>query len=260
MPFLICHKIFKRLLSIFLLISSLFLHSQIVNIENLRKDKDTIGWSGYVSLEFNLEKNRNRILGLSNQLRVQYKGKKNIVFLIHDMDFKEVNSVSIVNNATQHLRFSRILSPKISFESFLQSQVDQISEIKLRALIGSGFRFNVYQSEKYNFSIGTTVMFEYENSKEEILDDIHRDFRNSTYFSFKIHPNKNVSIISANYFQPRLDMFSDYRILSETSLLFTIIKNLKFTTTFTYLFDRFPATSAVKEQYKLSNGLVYFFK
>jgi len=223
MQFQAYHNILKRLLSIFILLSSLFLHSQIVNIENLRKEKDSIGWSGYARLEFNLEKNRNRILGLSNQLRVQYKGKKNTIFLVHDMDFKEVNAVSIVNNTTQHLRFSHTISPKVSYEAFLQSQSDRISEIKLRVLVGTGFRFNVYKSEKAKFFLGSTIMFEYENSTEEILDDIHRDFRNSTYLSFKINPNKNVSIISSNYFQPRIDMFSDYRIFSQPHFLIFLI-------------------------------------
>ncbi len=253
------HNILKKILFIMLLISSIFSQSQIVNIENLRKEKDSIGWSGHASLEFSVEKNRNRILAFSNQLKLQYEAKKSTFFLIHDMDFKEINSVSIINNSTQHLRFSHPLSQKISYEAFLQSQSDRISEIKLRILVGTGLRYNVYKSEKSEFFLGTTIMFEYEDSNEELLDDIHRDIRSSNYFSFKINPNKNISIVSANYFQPRMDQFSDYRILSETSLLFTIIKNLKFTTSFTYLFDRFPATNAVKEQFKLTNGLVYFF-
>lgn len=259
MQFQRCHNIFKRLLFIFLVFSSFFLQSQIVNIENLRKEKDSIGWSGYANLEFDVEKNRNRILGLSNQLRVQYKTKKNTIFLIHEMDFKEVNSASIVNNTTQHLRFSHKISSKVSYEAFLQSQTDKISEIRLRVLLGTGFRFNLYKSEKADFFLGTTVMFEYEDSNEELLDNIHRDVRNSNYFSFRFTPNKNITIVSASYFQPRVDNFSDYRVLSETSLLFTIVKNLKFSTSFSYLFDRFPATNAVKEQYELSNGLVYFF-
>ncbi len=259
MPFQHYHNIIKRMLLIFILMSSVFLHSQIVNIENLRKKKDTIGWSGHVLLEFNLQKNRNRILAFSNQLRLQYKGKKSTWFLINDMDFKEVNGSDIVNNSTQHLRFSHTITPKISYEAFIQSQSDEISEIKLRALVGTGLRFNLHKSTVFNFFLGTTVMFEYEDSVDDINDNIHRDIRNSIYASFKLKLKDNISIVSTNYYQPRMDMFSDFRILSETSLLFTIIKNLKFTTSFSYLFDSFPATNAVKEQFELSNGLVYFF-
>jgi len=259
MQFLHYKNIFQRLLLIFTLGSSLFLQSQIVNIENLRKEKDSIGWSGHASLEFSIEKNRNRILAFSNQLKVQYKAKKSTLFFINDLDFKEINDATIVNNSTQHLRFSHPISKKVSYEAFLQLQTDKISEINLRALVGSGFRFSLHQSEKSNFFLGTTLMFEYEDSLEELLDDIHRDVRSSNYLSFKIHPNKNITIVSASYFQPRIDKFSDYRILSETSLIFTIAKNLKFTTSFNYLFDAFPATNAVKEEFELSNGLVYFF-
>lgn len=252
-------NIVQRVLLVFILMSSSFLYCQIVNIENLRKDKDTIGWSGNISLDFNIEKNRNRIVAFSNQLRVQYKTNKSTWFLINDMNFKEVNTTDIVNNSTQHLRFSHTLSPKISYEAFLQSQADEISEISLRALLGTGLRFRLYTAETINFFLGTTIMFEYEDSKEELENIIHRDIRNSIYVSFKVHLKNNISIVSTNYYQPRMDMFADFRILSETSILFTIIKNLNFSTSFSYLFDSFPATNAVKEQFKLSNGLVYFF-
>ena len=253
------HNIFKRLLMLFLSISSFSLLAQIVNIENLRQEKDSIGWSGHAQIQFSVQKNQNRILELSNELRIQYKGKKSLWFFINDLNFKEINGDDIVNNNLQHLRFSHTLSQKISFESFFQSQADRISEIELRILLGAGLRFNLYDSEKSKFFLGTTLMFEHENSTDELFGDIKNDIRNSTYFSFKLKLNENINIVSSNYYQPKLEDFSDFRILSETLLLFKVVKNLKFTTSFTYLFDAAPATNVVEEQFKLSNGLVYFF-
>ena len=253
------HNILTRLLFIFILGSSLFLKAQIVNIENLRHEQDSIGWSGHARLDFELEKNNtSKIFDFSNQLRLQYKGKKSLWFLIHDMEIKEVNTTEIKNNSTQHLRYSYELSPKISYEAFLQSQSDKVSEIKLRALVGTGLRFNLHQTKKYKFYLGTTLMYEHENSVDEI-ENVHNDIRTSTYFSFKIKANNNIALASSNYVQPLINDFSDFRILSETVVLFKIFKNLKFTTSFNYLFDAFPVKSVARVQYKLSNGLIYFF-
>ncbi len=258
MQFRYCHKGFKKL---FLLLSmfGFSAFSQIVNVENLRQEKDTIGWSGHAKVNFTVQKNQNSIVEFSNELRIQHQGEKSLWLFINDIKFKEINAADIVNNNTQHLRFSHTLSSKTSFESFFQLQTDRVSEIKTRALLGSGLRFNLYNCKKHKVFLGTTVMYEHENSTDEVFGDIKNDIRNSIYLSFKLKPTENINIISANYFQPKMEHFSDFRILSETLLLFKIVKNLKFSTSFTYLFDSFPATNVVKVQFKLANGLVYFF-
>lgn len=248
----------KSIFSLFIFVNSYCITAQIVNVENLRHDIDSLGWSGHARLDIELEKNNtSRILNFTNQLRIQYRNEKNLWFLIHDMSFKEINTNEITNNSTQHLRYSRTLSSKFSYEAFLQSQTDKISEIKLRALVGNGVRYNLYASKKYKFFLGVTLMYEHENSVDDI-ENVHNDIRNSNYFSLKVQPNSNISLVSSNYFQPLVTQFSDYRILSESSILFKIFKKLKFITTFYYIYDSFPVTNVVKEQFKLTSGLIYF--
>ncbi|WP_034228834.1 DUF481 domain-containing protein [Aquimarina pacifica] len=235
------------------------MQAQIVNVENLRHEIDSTGWSGHVRLDGQLEKNNtSRILNFSNQLRLQYKREKSVWFLIHDMSFKEINATEIINNSTQHLRYSHELSSRVSYEAFLQSQSDKVSEIKIRALAGTGLRFNLYNAKKYKFFLGVTMMYEYENSVDDI-ENVQNNIRSSNYVSFKIKPNDNISLVSSNYFQPLIDYISDYRILSETAIMLKIVKNLKFITTLYYIFDSFPVTNVAKEQYKLTSGLVYSF-
>jgi len=246
-------------LCFFLLLNAVLLNAQIINVENLRHDIDSIGWSGHVRLGLDFERNNTSdIFNFSNQLRLQYKNKKSLWFLIHDMDYKEVNSNEIKNNSTQHLRYSYTMSDRMSYEAFLQSQSDAISEIKLRALVGTGVRFSLYEVENYKFFWGQTMMYEHENSADDI-EPVQNNIRNSTYVSFKLKPNENLSLVSTNYYQPLYNQFSDYRFLSESSLLFKVVKNLKFMVTFYYRYDSFPVTNVAKEQFKLTNGLIYFF-
>ena len=101
----------------------------------------------------------------------------------------------------------------------------------------------------------------YESEKNE--DDFntkHKDWRNSSYFSFSLYFNKKTSLVSTTYYQPRLNFFSDYRISHQSSLKFEIAKNLSYKTSFNYNYDAFPVLGIPKEDVSISNGLVYRFK
>jgi len=102
-------------------------------------------------------------------------------------------------------------------------------------------------------------MYEYEESKTTNQNIYLRDFRGSMYFSFSMYPTPNIAIVGTTYYQPLLDTLKDYRISSETSVSFKIIKNLSFLTTFVYMYDAFPVINIPKTQYQLTNGIVYTF-
>jgi len=248
----------KKLGLLLIFMSSFFLEAQIINIENLRRVTDTTGWSGYTKLNIKLTKNTNKIFAFSNRIRVQHKKEKQLWLFINDLDFSEANGNKLVNRHSQHVRYNYKFTPKVTWEAFIQSQADEISDIKFRGLLGSGLRFKLSKSEKYKFYVGCLLMFEHENSNSE-TSIIHNDWRNSSYFSFSLYPKKNIRIVSTSYFQPRIDLFSDYRISSQTTLAFKVLEKLSLTTTFTYLYDKYPVEGIVKEQYRLTNGLVYSF-
>ena len=75
-----------------------------------------------------------------------------------------------------------------------------------------------------------------------------------------MYPTDNISIISTSYYQPNMDKLKDYRLSSNSSFLFKIVKNLAFKTTFNYFFDAFPVTVDIPNtQYELTHGLLYTF-
>lgn len=241
-----------------LILSSFLTQSQIINIESLRKVTDTVGWSGHIRLKTNITKNKNRIFDISNNIRLQYKKGKNLWLFINNIDFKEANSKSLVSRNGQHLRHNYRLGKRTVLETFVQRQVDEISFIKNRFLIGNGLRFKLSKLENYKFYFGSLIMYEYEHSEADVTN-YYNHWRNSSYISFSLYPTENITIVSTTYFQPRLDKFNDFRLSSQTSIVLKIIKNLAFTTQFTYQFDSFPVFSVPKEQYKLTNGILYSF-
>lgn len=249
-----------RFISLILLFTVTNGFAQVINVETLRKASDSAKWTGSVSLDVSLIKNTNDIFRIANKAHVQYNDKINLWLFVNDLNFQKVEDNSLVNRGTQHLRYNRRISERVKWEAFAQAQYDAVSQIDFRGLIGTGPRFKLSQNDNYRFYLGTLIMYEYERADIEIIDRVHKDIRASTYLSFSMYPTKTLSIISTNYYQPKIDSFKDYRFSSNTSLLFEIYENLAFKTNFNFFHDAFPVSSDIpKTQYELTNGLLYTF-
>ena len=233
--------------------------AQIVNVESLRQISDTSTWSGGISLDMSLIKNKRQIFTLKNRSRVQYQKNRHLALFINDFSFKEVDTKKIINKGIQHLRYNYKLKHRMALEAFTQSQHDAISNIKFRGLMGSGPRFKLSPSEKYRLYLGTLIMYEYEEIEELSAVVIHRDFRSSSYFSCSLYPSDRLAIVSTTYYQPKLNQWSDFRISTETSLALPLHKNLAYKATFALNYDRFPALGVPDTQYEFTNGLIYTF-
>ncbi|MDG5492442.1 DUF481 domain-containing protein [Psychroserpens sp. SPM9] len=234
--------------------------SQVVNVETLRKASDSAKWTGSVSLDLSLIKNKNDIFRIANKAHIQYNDKTNLWLFVNDLNLQKIEGNSLVNRGTQHLRYNRKVSSRIKWEAFVQAQYDAISEIDFRGLLGTGPRFKLSEHENYRFYLGTLIMYEYEKASNVISDRVQKDVRGSAYLSFSMYPTETISIISTSYYQPRIDAFSDYRFSSNTALLFEVFKNLAFKTNFNYFYDAFPVSSSIpKTQFELTNGLLYSF-
>jgi len=96
---------------------------------------------------------------------------------------------------------------------------------------------------------------------EEVIDpsELNNHHRMSTYFSFELKPQPSVSFLSTTYVQPRIDQWSDYRILNENKFNLSITENLQFSIRFQLTYDSRPPLEVPSLTYNLSNGLKYNF-
>ncbi len=234
-------------------------NAQVINVETLRKVTDSAKWTGSVSLDASIIKNKNNIFKVANKAHIQYNNKKNLYLFVNDLKFEKLEGASFVNKGTQHFRYNRKVSDRIKMEAFLQAQYDAISEIDFRGLAGFGPRFKLYGNNNYRFYLGTLVMYEYEKASEIENEIVRETMRGSAYVSFSMYPTDYLSIISTSYYQPKLSRFKDYRLSTDTSILFKIIETLAFKTTFSYNFDAIPVATIPRTQYELTNGLLYTF-
>jgi hypothetical protein len=232
--------------------------AQIVNIETARMQSDTTGWMGSMGAELALTKNVKEVFSANVDAHLQYKTKKSLYLILASYGFLKGDGESLINNTFFHIRYNYKLSPVVRWEVFTQLQQNVISNIKYRFLFGTGPRFKILSTKLIRLYAASLMM--YEEEKEQTSPAIlHTDFRNSSYVSFTITPNKQVEIISTTFFQPLLNDLGDYRILNQASLRVKAGKKLGIRINWNYLNDSKPAAGIPSVNYTLSTGMDYNF-
>jgi len=233
--------------------------AQILNAEALRKVTDTTGWSGTMSARFALKRNVNDFIVLGADFHLQYKQENHLWLLKNDYNLEKIQGNRFENSGITHLRHNYRFKPRIAWEAFLQGQYNKVNLIGFRALAGTGPRFKLTNSEKYKFYLGLLTMFEYEEVSDDITP-IQRDIRGSTYLSFSLYPTEHITLVSTTYYQPKYAAFGDYRISNQSSLLVGLFSNFALKTTYSFIFDTFPAVGIPKSQYDFQTGFAYSFE
>ena len=229
--------------------------AQVVNIERQRISADSTGWFGSAHMSFAASKTTREILSLFAGGLVEYKSKSNkdLWLLISEFSLITGDNEDFSNTGFGHLRYNRKLNDAFRWEAFAQIQYNGLTKIDTRTLYGTGIRIKLTPYETAKFYLGVAYMYEYEKNLDPV--DFHYDDRMSSYFSFTLLPEDNVTFMSTTYMQPRLDLWSDYRITNETTLHLGITKKLNLDVTFKYNYDVAPPEGVPTSTYYFINGL-----
>lgn len=255
-----CFKIIFVIALLFL--KNTHLQAQIVNIENKRSNlRDTSGLFGYLSLGANFVKNTKSITTISGDVRIEFLHKKSKFLSLTNYNLIRANSDRFIDNGFSHLRYNYEIRERLKYEIFAQAQFNNQVRLKLRTLVGSGLRFQLYQAEKQQVYYGLSYMYEYDEI--EIISEVvsfFYDHRMSTYLSASIQPfSENVTITNTTYYQPVLTNFSDVRLSSQTSLTFFLSKRLRFSTIFSITNDTRVPENVPATYYSVRNGIRWDF-
>ena len=232
--------------------------AQIVNIEQERiSSKDSTGWFGDAGIGFSASRTTKSHVAFEIKTGLQFKTRKSLFLLITDFAAVNADGEEFVNRGFGHLRFNTKLNKVIRWEAFIQGQYNKLTKVGQRYLVGTGPRFKLTPYENAKFYWGVSYMYEY----EEVIDPLetNRDHRLSSYLSFTLAPQDNVSLTSTTYVQPRVDYFADYRLFNENVLEVSITGNLSLELHFTVGYDAFPPEGVPNVTYVTANGLTYEF-
>lgn len=247
----------RAILLILIFISTINIYSQVVNIESRRMRTDTTGWTGDAEAGFQLSKAVDEIFDLGAKIHFQYKGVNDLWLFLNEMRIIKGAGTQFVNSGFAHVRYNRkVTKSLLRWEVFAQYQYNKALEVGQRVLAGTGPRFKLYDSDKFRAYVAALYMFEYQESVDKTI--IERNHRTSNYLTFTFDLDR-VEFSNTVYYQPNMKDPKDYRLLSQSDLLFKIFENLKFKTGFNYRYDTRPFPGVPKTTYYLSNGLVFEF-
>lgn len=247
----------KAIVFLLLVLSSSSVFAQVVNIESRRMRSDTTGWIGTAEASFQFSKSVDEIFDLGALIHLQFKGKNDLWLFLNEMRIIKGAGTQFVNSGFAHVRYNRKVTKELlRWEFFAQYQYNKALEVGQRVLAGTGPRFKLYDSDKFRAYIASLYMYEYQESVDKLI--IERNHRTSSYLSFTFDFDR-VEFINTVYFQPNMLDLKDYRVLSQSDLMFRIFENLKFKTGFNYRFDTRPFPGVPKTTYYLSNGLRFEF-
>lgn len=245
----------RSLITALWLLSGYVAHGQIVNIERQRIVADSTGWLGQAGIAFAGARNTKSFINIAANTLVEYKSHntKDLWLLITNLTFLTAEGEDFSNAGFGHLRYNRKLSDAIRWEMFAQIQYNALTKIDQRIIGGLGPRFKLTQYEQAKFYFGIAYMYEYEVDLDPAVT--LRDHRLSSYFSFSLSPEEDVSFVTTIYAQPLLERWGDYRITSESMLTLGITDKLQLTATFIYAYDAVPPVGVPTSIYSFSNGL-----
>lgn len=232
--------------------------AQIVNIESKRLNNDTTGFDGQLEASVDLSQNNTFLFSANTKAQVQYKWKKDLILVLGDWRFSTGEGVRFMNDGMGHLRYNHKFLKWLRWEVFTQVQYNELLNVKLRFLAGTGPRFKLTPWEKYKLYAGTLYMFEYENVAVD--DTLHLDHRMSAYLSWNLDPTGSFSFTGTTYYQPLFKDWADFRLAGMYSLRFKIIKRLMFKVDFNFLYDTRPPSNVSPVVYGMKTGVIFTFK
>lgn len=251
---------FKRFFFLFLLIP-LPGHAQLVNIETQRLQADSTLFVLNADFSFNHSNNDGLTVNQVNgTLTTQLKSKnlKKTYLFLGNYRLIDAEEGNLQNSWFLHTRFNYKFKPRLSFETFLQGQYNQLLVVEQRNLVGAGLRINWVDRKYFTGYLGNSYMYEVEYSDRAGTTEYNH--RNSTYLSLSyLSKSKNFSITNTVYYQPLYKNFEDYRILEQFRLDIPLTDWFSVFTIYDYYFDSKTPLNTKEYTSQLEIGVGFSF-
>jgi hypothetical protein len=229
-----------------------------VNTEPLRKRIKARGFSALVEAALAGRTGNSEGIAADGTGGVGWATDPHLAFVFASADYSRFNETTQVNKTFAHARYNYEFAPRLWGELFAQAQSDQFQRLKLRNLLGVGPRVAVVLHPNVDLFVGTAYMLE-----RDVIDvapgaSDERDqlaHRSSTYVSAHLTLDERITLATTTYVQPKLDDFSNVRLLSESAVIFKVTDVLSASLHFNVRYDSDPPTAVLPTDTELKNSL-----
>lgn len=253
-------KFITSIVLLFIFIFSTPLSAQVLNVEKIRADADTTGWTGELAFDASLNKFNDRVIKLGGEANASFFSSRHVYLLLSNLDLVNVDGASLVSNGYIHSRATFLRKEKLSPELFVQYQYNENLGLKNRGLAGGGIRFTLLSRPGLRGHFSTGLMSEYEEwglSDNQSAENTFLKSTNNLVIRGRLSPQASLSLIG--YYQARPGHFFKPRVTSENRLNIRISEQLSFQLSFALTYDFEPVIDIPNLTYELQNGLVYSF-
>jgi putative salt-induced outer membrane protein YdiY len=235
-------------------------HAGIYNVQSILSSEADPGISGAISGSADWRTGNVDFVSLSATPVARYSSGDHLIIGIANANYKTSKGSTIISRVFEHLRYRYHISDRVLAEVYGQHEFDGIKRLKLRALAGVGPKVEVLRDKSYGLNLGVSYMLEYEELQNDGPADAGAtdlQHRSSAYIVGRYELDDRVQFFETMYVQPRLTGASDYRILNDAQISFTITKRLSFATSFNISYDANPPETIKKLDTALKSSLTY---
>lgn len=199
-----------------------------VNIEPVRKQLATTGFGARLRLSISSYQGNTHGLVAGASGLVGSRLERHLGFINASWDYAHLGGETSVQKSFAHVRHNFRVVSWLWWEEFVQSETDRFRRIQLRALVGTGPRLGLLESERIDLYYGTSYMLEYTDvnpASDRREPKLVQRWNN--YLALNYRPDDRIALSSVSYYQPRLGEFSDARILNVSGAEFKITELLQ---------------------------------
>lgn len=170
------------------------------------------------------------------------------IFLINTT-YGESQGVTDVNNSFAHYRYQYKFDG-LDWELFTQFEQDEFTQIKLRALLGTGLRIKLYDKENLSFHNGYGIFYEHTDYSKSSVQSTENFGRANIYLSMNYTFDTKSIFSLTGYFQPKVDEMDDYHTLVDASLSMPINTWSSLSLVYQLQHDNMPPEGVKKSDHK----------
>ena len=217
---------------------------------------ETDGIKGNFDLGLNYTQNIKKTIQFNNVFLLRYKKGNSNLSLGNNISFiSKTGEEELLNKGVQDLKYS-YKSKKLGADITLQHLYDISRSIKKRWTSGLGFSYTFIQENDKRLVIGISALKEKETPKDG-KNKIQN--RISTNLDFSIKLNKDIELLGANNYQPKIEQVGDFRMKTMLALRINLSPHFLLSINNTFNYDSFPEVGIPEIDYQLINSISYTF-
>lgn len=234
--------------------------AQIFNMQNVLRGKVSEGLALQAETAWEKKSGNtdlNRFLG---QASPSWRTGPHLWIAVARREYGEQGGEQSLDNSFYHVRYRYSLDERWSLESFLQQDSDRFRRRALRVVYGAGPHLKILDQENVSLAWSLAPMYEKESISEA---DGHREERKKTrvsqmlYIDWKWQPH--VLLSNVLYLQPKVDRWSDRRVLNEAALQVSLAEQVSLKTAYSLTYDAEPPSRVKRTDTSLKQALILNF-